>query len=450
TYSHNAERLVARYGEAIRYCKAAGTWYIYDGMRWRPDVLDAVMEFAKTTARGIHTEAADADDPREQRAKGKHAVASQSKTKLRSMIDLAQSIPQVAVRPENFDSRRDLLNTPNGTLNLTTFELQAHDPADLLTVITSAPYDPEARNDLWEDFLSRTTGGSPELQAFLQRAVGYTLSGRCSEEVCFYAYGPTASGKTTFAMALLAALGDGYGRSANFDTFLRRDAPTIYDDLARLVGARFVAAMETRDGATFNEGLLKSLTGRDPVTVRHLYQAWFTYVPQYVIWFGANMRARVAADDAAIWRRIIQLPFSNSVPAAERDPELKERLQDCRTCGAAILRWAIDGLKEWQRRRLAIPDGVRRATDEYQASQNPAADFVDDCCVRADTAWASSTALWEAYQHWAQGGGLKYPLTFRRFSRALEGMGCVPDRRGTPQQRGWAGVGLLAEGAQDT
>ena len=215
--------------------------------------------------RSIYTEAASAGDEVQRKALGEHARKSESESRIKAAIELAKSEPGVPVLPDQLDVDPWLLNATNGTVDLRSGKLRPHCREDLITKLAPVAYIPDATLTQWDDFLADTTNADTDLIGFLQRAVGYSLTGDCREEVLFFVHGPAAAGKSTFIEVIKAALGD-YTRTADFESFLqRRDVGATRNDIARLAGARFVASIEVDEGKRLAEGLIKNLTGNDTV-----------------------------------------------------------------------------------------------------------------------------------------------------------------------------------------
>ena len=445
----NGQRLVARHGRDLRYCAPLATWFLWDGKRWRPDTGNTVRELAKETARSIFAEAALFADEDKQKEVVKHAFASERDRALRAMLWCAESAPGIPVAQADLDADPWLLNVQNGTLDLRTGELREHRREDLLTHLCPVEYDPEAawdyRSDLWAEFLQRVTCGDRDLQQFLQQVAGYALTGSTREEKLLFVYGPARSGKSTFLGALQATLGDDYAHTCDFEAFLKRK-PTggPKDDLANMAGKRLVVSIETDDGARLAEGLIKQLTGGDRVRARRLYANSFEFLPQFKLFLAANDRPKARDDDDALWERILEVPFPNTIPREERNPEVKEALCDPARSGAAILAWAVSGCLAWQRDGLQVPEVVELSTAAYRDSMNPLGDFIGERCILAPEAWVPSAALFDAYRTWAQEQGLRHTMTAKQVGEKLRGMGCEQERAGQPQQRGWRGIGLLA------
>jgi putative DNA primase/helicase len=446
----NARRLVATYGEDLRYCKAWKSWLVWNGVKWTRDDRDTVTAWAKAITANMFREAADAPASH-QKALVEHALRSQRAERLRGMVQLAQSERGMAVVPGELDAHPWLLTVLNGTIDLRTGKLREHRRADLITKLAPVEYHPAARSDLWQRFLLEATGEHDALAAFLRRAVGYSLTGDTGEEVLFFIHGPEAAGKSTFIEAIKAALGD-YARTADFETFLqKRGDGGIRNDIARLAGARLVVSIEIDEGKRLAQGLVKQLTGGDTVTARFLWAEAFEFQPQFKLWLAANHAPKVCDTDGALWRRILRVPFEHIVPQEQRDKAVKATLKDPALAGAAILAWAVAGCLEWQQVGLGVPPEVMAATATYRESQDPLREFYAECCLFAPEAWTASKALYAAYCSWARDNGDRNPLTATALGLRLSSRGCTRETGEIEvdgkkkKARGWRGIALHSE-----
>jgi putative DNA primase/helicase len=413
-------------------------------VRWARDDVGLIRERAKDYARLLLHDAADAASDDDAARLANFAIVSQHGARIEAMVALAASDPRLVCRAQDLDRHPWILNVTNGTLDLRTGRIKKHDPANLLTKLAPVAYDPEAKSQRWEAFLSRVIP-DPDVRAFAQRAVGYSLTGITAEEKMFLPHGPTATGKSTFIEAVKATLGD-YAATADFESFLRRP-PTggPRNDIATLAGRRLVLSIEVEEGRHLAEALVKTLTGGDTVTARRLYQESFEFVPAFKLWLVANAAPRVHDDDDAIWRRIVRIPFTVTIPEADRDPAVKATLRDPATSGAAILAWGVRGCLDWQAHGLGVPAAVRDATAIYRAEQDPLTDFLDECCVLAATGSVNVTALLTEYLAWCEANGERHPLGRTALKRRLESRGLTQEhlRAG----RVWTGISLRPEGA---
>ncbi len=442
----NAMRLVELHGADIRYSYESKKWYCWNGKYWQEDRTGKIKRLAKKTVRQMYAEAANIQDDRDREAFIKHALKSESENRLKAMVSLAQSEPGIPILLNQFDADPFLLNCQNGTINLRTGELQEHKRGDYLTKISPIEYNPKIRSKVWETFLDRVIP-DPQVRAFVQRFAGYSITGDVSEEKFAFSYGPPATGKSTFLRAVMAAAGD-YACTADFEAFLsnkNRGGPR--NDIARLAGKRFVVSVEVEDGRKLAEGLVNQLTGGDIVTARFLYQESFEFVPQFKLWFAANNRPKVTGPDGAIWRRILQIPFREVIPANERNPELKNILCDTEITGPAILAWLVEGCLAWQQEGLNPPDAVKQTTEEYRQEMDPLADFIADKCVMVPQARVSNPEIWKAYKTWCEENGERYPLGRKRFTQALKASGF--DQYPDAGKRIWIGIGLVYDNVKN-
>jgi putative DNA primase/helicase len=437
----NSERLVRRHGSDLRYYPARGLWLYWDGRRYAVDGTGEVYRRASNTVRMVYEEAAAIEEYDRRTKVARHAERSESQTRLRAMVSLAESQQGIAVIPGQLDADPYLLNVANGTLDLRTGQLRTHSRDDLITKLAPVIFDPTAYCPEWERFLKTTTGGDRELEGFLKRIAGYSLTGDTREEVLFFVQGPAATGKSTFVEALLATLGD-YGMSADFETLLVRTHPGgPRNDIARLAGSRLVACVEVDDGQQLAHSLVKRLTGGDTVSARFLFKEAFEFVPQFKLFLAANQVPLVAHEDDGIWRRIQRIPFDRILPEAERDPRIKAVLRDPQVGGPAILRWAVEGCLEWQRDGLKVPRAVSEATATYRAEMDPLRRFIEDCCVLQPGAFVEVGLLHEEYTRWCEDLGADQLLRKTDFGRQLRLRG-LDTRKGSKGIRLWQGIGL--------
>jgi putative DNA primase/helicase len=437
----NAERLVLRYGHELRYCYPWKTWLVWDGKRWQRDSTGEIFIRAKATVQGIYAEAADTHDQERRELLGKWALKSEADTRIKAMIHQAESEPGIPILPEDLDADRWLLNCLNGTLDLRTGKPRPHRPADLLTKLAPVNYDPEARSELWEQFLARILP-DVEVRNYVQRAAGYSLTAEGTEEVLFFPYGPTQSGKSTLLRALRMAMGD-YATTADFETWMRRDRVTgaPRNDIAEIADKRLVISLEVEQGKQLAEGLLKWLFGGDPVKARFLYQEQFEFLPPFKLWLAANHRPLLSADDDALWRRVQQIPFDQQIPESERDPTVKARLSNPQESGAAILAWAVQGCLDWQKQGLKPPQRVKDTTREYREEMDPMGDFLEDCCVRDPLGRVANAAIWQTYQDWSRKNRDRPAMGRKQFSQQLEKRGFDEHKSGS--RRFWSGLKLI-------
>lgn len=439
TDAGHAARIVDTYGEILRYCHAWGKWLVWDGKRWVSDekgesvVVDLALKLVP-----LMMEEADALEDEERKKATGWAMRCESATQIRNSLSLVKTDPRIAVSPNELDSHPYLVNCENGVFDLQTGEMRAHDPLLLQTRQCNASFDADAVFDQWESFLARVLP-SEELQRFVYKAVGYSLTGSTREQVFFFLYGALgANGKSTFVEVVSEILG-GYMRAMQPETLMLQ--PTgrqgASSDIARLKGARFVSAPETPAGRRLDEQLVKQLTGGDRVVARYLYQSEFEFVPELKLWITGNHKPTISGTDAAIWRRVRLVPFNVQIPPSERDPDLKAKLLAERD---GIFRWMLMGALDWMQSGLTAPPEVLEAAKEYQEEMDTLGRFLSEKCERGATYEIQSGILYNTYKDWCLAEGIAKPWTQTSFSLALRERGIEKAR--TNQYKVFRGVRL--------
>ena len=432
----NACRLVARHGDDLRYVPDFKKWLTWDGARWLFDEDGEVMRCAKQTALSIYGEAAAERDNERRKALAVWAAKSEGEQRLRAMLELAKSEPGVPVRPNELDADPWLLSVSNGVVDLRTGALKEPRREDYITKRAQVDFRQGATCPAWLTFLDRIFNGDANLIAFMQRAVGYSLTGLTSEQLFFLLYGTGQNGKSTLLGVLRALLGD-YAATAPAATFMERDKGGPTNDLARLRGARFVAAIETEDGQKLAESLVKQVTGEDMISSRFLYAEFFEYLPAFKLWLAVNHRPVIKGDDYAIWRRIRLVPFEVCIPEGEKDKTLPGKLK---AELPGILNWALEGCRLWQESGLAAPEAVMAATEAYRGEMDVLQQFFDECCYIDSGATVKATALYSAYRDWAE-TNTGWVLSQTKFGRKLGDRRFRKERRS--DQWTYFGIGLL-------
>lgn len=441
----NAMRLVHRHGQDLLYCHPWRKWLIWDGQRWRVDETAEVVRRAKETVQSIYAEAAETADESERKDLAKHAMKSEANPRIKAMIESAQSEPDIPVLPHELDADPWLLTCLNGTLDLRRGELREHRREDLITKLAPVEYDPEATAPIWDAFLQRIMAGKKDLIAFLQRAVGYSLTGDASERVLFFLYGRGANGKSTFLETVRALLGD-YAQRTPTETLLAKRGGNIPNDVARLRGARFVSASESDEGKRLAEARIKDLTGGDTISARFLHAEFFEFKPQCKIWLATNHRPPVRGTDKAIWDRIKLIPFDVTIPEPEQDKRLGEKLK---AELPGILAWAVGGCLDWQENGLGVSSEVKRATESYRHEMDILGNFVEDRCVVSPTAVVAAREFYEAYCRWCEENGER-PQSQRWVGRQLRERDFTRGRNSKTGRIEWHGLGLLSESSESS
>ena len=410
----------ARYAEDWRYCAAWGKWLVWTGTHWEADETLLVPHLIRSVCR----EAAVKVDSHRLAAK---LLASST---VGGVDRLARTDRRHASTSEEWDADLFALNTPGGVVNLKTGRLRPHERTDRMTKLATAT--PRGSCPRWHAFLNDVTGGDTELQAYLQRVVGYTLTGATTAHALFFLYGTGANGKSVFVNTLSTILGD-YATSAPMDTFMEARGDRHPTDLAGLRGARFVSSIETEQGRRWNESKLKAITGGDKISARFMRQDFFEYPPQFKLLIAGNHKPSIRNVDEAMKRRLHLIPFTVTIPPDKRDGALTEKLLAERD---GILAWAVEGCLQWQQVGLEPPESVVSATEEYFDEEDAIGDFLEEEGQRHEQARVAVGEVFQRWQEWAGKRG-EYVGTSRWLAQQLA-------NRGFTRTRLHAGVKALA------
>lgn len=373
----NARRLIAAHGTDLRYAPEWREWLHWDGRRWALDITGEAQRRGKQIAESI------LDQARIEAKQDlfKWGIRTQSASGIAHMLELASTEPGIPVLVDQLDADPWLFNTANGTVDLRTGELRAHDRRDLMTKLAPVKYQPDAECPTWKRFLSDVFADDDEVIGFVRRFSGYSLTGMVTEQKMVFCHGTGANGKSTLLNTLRAVTGDyGIQLDPQVLTLAAHDQhPTGLTDLR---GARFVSTIETEQGRKLNESLVKQLTGGDPIRARRMHRDYFEFLPSHKLWFAGNHLPRIAGTDVGIWRRLALLPFSVSFAGSRADRDMGERLA---AEAPGILAWCVRGCREWQEQGLDVPARIAAATTDYRNTQDHVGRFLADCCVVGDT-----------------------------------------------------------------
>lgn len=420
TDTGNAHRLFDKYGSIIRYSYNRKKWYFWDSKVWRIDDSGEVKKLADTICDDIKTEAFQEQDDKIQAELFKWASKTASSKGKEAMIKECQHLEDVPVSPDAMDSYTDYLNCQNGIVNLRNGELMPHDGHFLMSKICMTDYDTEGRKpEMWLKFLNDITGGDKDLQRYIQKCIGYSLSGSIREQCAYFLYGMGNNGKSTFLDTLADMLG-GYAANVQPETIMMQKFGSgngANSEIARLKSARFVSSEEPTEGVRLNEGLLKQMTGGGKITCRFLYGDEFEYTPEFKIWIATNHKPVIRGTDAGIWRRIKLIPFEVTIPKEKVDKTLKYKL---RKEFPQILRWAVDGCIMWQQEGIDDPKVVVEATKEYKVEMDLLASFLEQCVSieYGSENKIMATELFTAYSRWAKENN-EYEMSSKKFFREI-------------------------------
>ena len=418
THLANSHRIRHYYKNRIFYALGIG-WIMWTGKFWRPDptsegaiatgFVDGLSRRIATEAGVVTRLASEEANPEKreslmERAEAliKWAVQSENERVIASGLKLTKHALLIEYGSLNNDPW--LFNVQNGTVDLRTGILRPHSPTDKITFLSPVTYDPQAACPAWLKFVSDVFDGDTDMIAFIQRAIGWSLTGVVKERALFFLYGNSGkNGKTTMVEAVMKLVGNcgetsyGYGRKVGADTFMKsKNHEDNQRKAATLAGPRFICTSEVDEEHRLNEQLVKDITGGDTLEGRRLYQEAFTFKPQFKAWMYGNHRPEIRGTDDAMWSRVKLVPFDVSF-AGREDIDLADKLESELS---GILNWAIQGALEWQRIGLRPPAKVQAATQAYRDEMDVFGPFIAECCVvhRNAEVWAND--LYRAYVAW--------------------------------------------------
>lgn len=415
TDTGNAQRLRDRFRGGIRYSYTRRKWMYWTGKVWCYDETGEIKKLADIIIEELKAEAFREEDEDERERKLKFAMRTGNSNSKTNMIKETEHLDGVPVLLDDLDSYVDYLNAQNGVVNLRNGELVPHDPNFMMTKICACDYDASSNKkpERWLKFLDEVCNGDKDLVRYLQKCVGYSLTGSVKEQCAFFLYGLGNNGKSTFLETIADMLGD-YSANAQPDTIMmKRFDNGAGSDIARLRSSRMVTTEEPTEGVRLNEGLVKQLTGGGKVTCRFLYGDEFEYAPEFKIWVATNHKPIIHGTDVGIWRRIRLIPFEVNIPADKVDKQLKYKFREELP---QILRWAVEGCILYRKEGLELPACVQASTAEYKAEMDLIATFMDACVVIDYTAVDGIPAndVYSIYTEWARANN-EYVMTSRKF-----------------------------------
>lgn len=322
------------------------------------------------------------------------------------MMKLAATEPGIPVIATDFDKDHFLFNCQNGVIDLRTGQNRPHDPADMVTKLAPVNYNASATCPLWDAFLLRVMKGNEVMIRYLQRIAGLALTGDSSVQELWFFFGAGANGKSVFVETICGMMGD-YATPAAPSLIASSTNDGHPTEIADLAGTRLAFASETEEGTRLRVQLLKRLTGDKKLKGRFMRQDFFEFERTHKLIVITNNPPVIRETSNAIWRRVRIVPFVVTIPEAERDPNLMDKLQ---AEWPGILNWCIAGCLDWQRNGMQTPEAVKLATDTYRADQDVLAEFIGERCIVAQDAHVRPPELYADYVTWSKSIGDHQPL----------------------------------------
>lgn len=408
------------YKPIARYNRDRGLWFVYDGRAWRKDQdALAVSELAKLLADKLIIYSLQIQDEDTRKRYLASARKLQNRRNRKTMLDDAKSV--FPISQSRFDSSPELLNCQNGTLDLRTMEFRSHDPKDYLTMTAGVDYEPGASCPRWEKFIEEVMCGNMELAGYLQKSLGYAMTGGTSLECLFILYGATSrNGKGTTMETFLRIMGD-YGLTSNPELLGAKSGISgnsgPSEDVARLAGKRFVNIAEPDRKMTFNAALVKRMTGNDTLNARMLHENSFDFCPAFKIFINTNHRPNITDTTLFDSGRIKVIEFHRHFSEEEQDKSLKEFFAKPENL-SGIFNWCLEGYQRFKAEGLDMPEAVRSAIDDYRQNSDYLGQFIDECLEKNGAYETVASEVYQRYCEWCERNGC-YKEGGRNFNNAM-------------------------------
>lgn len=418
----NKDRFIDCYGHQLRHVLGQG-WIVWERGEWEPQ--NEITNYTETISDLVRDNLSPIMSEEQQSRLQKWAHRCESASAIGNVGKLAKDDLRVSCKPDDLDKDKHLFRCKNGVVDLRNGKIIDVEPEMLITKMTECEYDSTADMTRWLDFLRQSLNGNLTMIQYLQRAIGYTLTGSTEEEAFFVITGPTASGKSTFIDAIMAVLGT-YSLATDSETFTKGKATVaVSQTLAEMRGVRLVCISEVNENTKYDDAFVKRFTGGDDVTARRLYQEPFTYKPNAKLWIATNHEP--STRDEAMYRRMKRIKFPNTVPANERDPKLKEYLKNEGT--RAVLRWAIEGAIEWYKDGLQEPKLVEEEVNSYRGNNDIIGMFLEEKLTHSKGQKTPFNDVYRRYAEWCFGMNLRDQLHPPALRDALVNKGIEVDRQ---------------------
>jgi len=444
----NSLRFVNQHGSLVRWIptgqkRSNGLWSVYDTVKWNTEPVAGVhvRTLGTQTIKAIPNEAETKTDKEQREATLKWGARCLDNRYLESMIERAKDNKNIVKGIDEFDTDDYALNTPNGTLRLgeDSITLEPHNPEDYITKVTKARYNPEAKAERWEQFLDEVFQGDKEKIQYIQKVLGYCLTGSTKDRLSWFLVGSGANGKSVLEEVIKEMMGD-YGKKTN-NKLLTGDGST--DQLAlltSLMDVRFTYCSELDEGRELSVAFFKEIVGGEVVEARRFYQDYIKFTPKCKIMLGTNNLPRIPEDSHAIWSRVRIITFpetfysESELDAMERDGKdisgLKKRddglldyLVEYELEG--ILNWCLEGYLLWRSEGLGDCESVRKATNNYRSDEDLLGEWIEECTESSVEYRELSRELLNSAKEYT--GIDLHPKTFKRL---MEKKGYVNQNKG--------------------
>ena len=427
TDAGNAEAFAKIFGDGLRFVHGIG-WHIWNGNYWQPDeakeTMRLVEELSKHRQMAITRFETNQKDKLEKLRLALHLEQTHG---AKNCLEFAQSLQPFTCSPDALDMDPAFLACSNGTLYPEYGFLTNASQDDMITKCLVIAYKETAKAPRWLTFLDEVftdQNGNPDsdLIGYIQKALGYCLTGYTTERCFFICYGEGANGKSTFLNIIDHIMGS-YSATIPFTNLADNGGERTGHDLAGLRGVRFLTAIETNQQSYLDEAKIKRLTGgEEPISVRFLYGNYFRYVPTYKIWLACNHKPRIRGTDEAIWDRIKLIPFNSRFGKASPNTD-KELLKKLKTEAEGILVWMVEGCKKWADEGLRDCNTIENETSSYRLGEDYFVEFLNENIAKSPGAFTTSEDIWQRHNLWARKNGYAEMPNTNRLGMAMSNKG---------------------------
>ena len=414
----NAQRFIDRFGSGIKYNFDNKCWVIWNGKTWIRDGKQLVKTKVDLLIEEMKEEAIKEPNEMYSSEMLKNVKRLSSNSGKEAMLKEAMHIGDTPTLNSDYDKEKWLLNCNNGIVDLKTGKLLPHDRKYMMAKNTNVDVDFEKEPKVWVKCLGDIFDNDEETIKFIKKAIGYTLTGSTREQCLFQCSGDGSNGKSVFFDTIYNMLGD-YSLNAQVESVLTRansSSGNATPDIARMKGARFVRTNEPNQGARFNEGFVKQLTGDSVVTARFLYGSDFEFTPEFKLWIATNYPIEIRGTDKGIKRRMRLIRFDKIFEGDNADKDIFEKiLMEL----PSILGWAIKGCLEYQKEGLEPSKSVENATQKYFEDNDIVEKFVVENLKKSKYGKEKASDVFIAYKTWAKNNNEWDGMTQSKFGKEL-------------------------------
>ncbi|MEH6556306.1 MAG: phage/plasmid primase, P4 family [Oceanicoccus sp.] len=377
-------KFVNQFGEFLRYTAGRG-WMYFNGKHWERDELLIRFNMTSSLCREVAENVSGEKRERIKSAKTRNAI-----------VEITKANSAISIKEEVWDAIPSILNTPGGVVDLKNAVVRQNHSGDHCTQITSVTPDSVSPPTRFLKFLNEVFEGDQEVINFMQRFLGYCLTGEISEQVLLFALGAGSNGKSTLLDLVMTIMGS-YAKKLPINVLTQSKHDRHPTELAQLVGVRLAISSEPEKGHQWAEARIKELTGDKTLTARFMRGDNFEFNLTQKHFIAGNYQPRLKGNDPAMARRMILIPFNAVFSGAQKDPGLPKKLD---AESGSILSWMIEGAVEWYANGLKPPEKIIRASAEYMESQDDLAAWIEECCITGANCKQGSGDLYRNFTRW--------------------------------------------------